>query len=323
MCNAKSITSVNKEFCGITDQRKCLDKWERFYMSENNETLREGLSILRSPSPRCFPHGVSVASMGYFRSGSTLLYNTARLWLALGAGEGLAAGYMCADASTVGVGQKGKPQEHCSMLCKDHEMKTGVANNAKVLLMSRRDPFYSVCSRKLMDVWCKRPPSEGPVDRYAINAYNKKCKNDPKVEKEETIKQCRALMKMQAGIYHARLSAGNSIAHDMLMEDYTNDPKKQIQEIALAMGICREAATNHALVEFVAQMGKQLKEHPLQSFDITQMHDVHTPQQREAKCSQLEEWMRSDRLCRQWMDANASSDANGELEKLYEMNRIE
>jgi len=282
-------------------------------MEDNADDLREPLRLLRSPS--CF-RGTSVASMGYFRTGSTLLYNTARLWLAMAAGKSLVGGFMCKDPKELGIGVKGAKQEHCSMICKDHEMKSGIAKNAKVLLMSRRDPFYSVCSRKLMDVWCRMKNTGGAVDWDAVKAYAKKCKETPDIERQETIEQCRGLMKMQAQIYFAREEAGMEIQHDMLMEDYTRDPKTQVQEIALAMGICREAATNKALVKFVVKMGHELKAHPDQSMDITQMHDVHTPEQRKAKCSNLEEYMRSDSVCRAWMDANASVTANGVLQKM-------
>jgi len=318
--NGHSVTGVHKEWCGINDGRKCMDKWEKSYMEENEGKLKKAFKILRKPG--CFPHGVSVASMGYFRTGSTLLYNTARLWLALGAGESLVAGFMCKDPKLVGIGVKGAPQEHCSMLCKDHEMKSGIDKNAKVLLMSRRDPYYSVCSRKLMDVWCRmKSRGPGPVDWDAIKAYAKKCKETPEIEKQEAIDQCRGLMKMQADIYFARQQAGKSVAFDQLMEEYESDPATQVREIALAIGICREAATHEDLVKFIVQMGKELKEHPDQSMDITQMHDVHTPEQRKAKCSNLEGWMRSDSICRAWMDANANASANGVLHKMTKDHR--
>lgn len=234
----------------------------------------------------------------------------------MAAGKSLVGGFMCKDPKEIGIHVKGAKQEQCSMVCKDHEMKSGIGKNVKVLLMSRRDPFYSVCSRKLMDVWCRMKSTGGPTDWDAIKAYAKKCKETPDIERGETIQQCRLLMKMQADIYFARQQAGREVQHDMLMEDYTRDPKTQVQEIALAMGICKEAATNKALVRFVVKMGTELKAHPDQSMDITQMHDVHTPEQRTAKCSHLEEYMRSDTVCRNWMDANASVSANAVLTEM-------
>lgn len=52
-------------------------------MKEHATELKTGLNALRAPG--CFPHGRYIVTAGYYRSGSTLLYNTARLWVALGA----------------------------------------------------------------------------------------------------------------------------------------------------------------------------------------------------------------------------------------------
>ena len=52
-------------------------------MEEHAAELAEGLALLRGPG--CFPHGKYIVAAGYYRTGSTLLFNTARLWVTLGA----------------------------------------------------------------------------------------------------------------------------------------------------------------------------------------------------------------------------------------------
>jgi len=244
------------------------------------------------------------------------LYNTVRLWSALGAGDSLVAGWMCKDPRELGIGVKGAPQEDCTVVCKDHAWREGTSNHFNKLFMSHRDPFYSVCSRKLMDVWCAMDQTgrKGPVQWDEVYAFKAKCKADPELEAKETTKQCRMLMTAQADIYYARQASNGQVAYDMLMLDYQKDPSTEVKNIALAMGICEEAATDKGLVEFVVAMGRELKAHPDKDMGITQMHDVHTKEQRKKKCSNLEEWMRSDEKCRKWMDASASYTANGVLQ---------
>merc|ERR1712039_173669 len=125
-------------------------------------------------------------------------------------------------------------------------------------------------------------------------------------------------MKMQAKIYFDRGAAEKTIAYDVLMEDYKADPAKEVRAVGRGMGICEEAVKNDELVAFVVGMGKQLRAAPDKDMGITQMHDVHTPAQRKEKCSHLEEHMRSDLECREWMDAGAAHTANAELRKMEE-----
>lgn len=306
-CKGSQVSMVPNEFCG-KGERQCMDKWEQGYVTEHAARLQRGLAALRRPG--CFPHGVSVSTMGYFRTGSTMLYNTVRLWAALAAGPSLVAGWVCTDRTAAGIGVQGAKQETCSLVCKDHEFREGVAQTAAVVLMSRRDPFYSVCSRKLMDVWCAMENQEGPTNWTAINGYKKKCKTDPEMEKAESAKQCHILMRQQAAVYAAREGAGGAIAHDMSLERYNADPNAEVEAIAKAMGICSDAASDPELVKFVVQMGAELKAHPDRNIGLTQMHDVHHDTHRKAKCSNLEAFMREDPECRTWMEANASHLAN-------------
>merc|ERR1712176_1504190 len=136
------------------------------------------------------------------------------------------AGWMCKDPRTLGIGVLGEEQAECTSLCKDHSWHTGIPESTSVVLMSRRDPFYSVCSRKLMDVWCNMDQThrKEKASWDEIYAYKKKCKSDPELEMPETVKQCHALMEMQADIYFEREMKGKHIAYDVLNEDYTRDP---------------------------------------------------------------------------------------------------
>lgn len=315
-CRGQDVTAAPKDWCGTPARKSCLDSWEVKYMSDNADKLSKGLRAIRSAG--CFPLGVSIAAMGYYRTGSTLLYNVVRLWAALGAGESLVAGWMCKDPKKMSIGDLGTPQEKCSSVCKDHTWHTGNAEHTSIIVMSRRDPFSSVCSRKLMEQWCKIQVPKGgkSPSREESNVYARRCKKDPVMERNETIRQCHELMKMQASIYYGREQAGKSIAYDVLMEDYEQNPAGEVRAVARGLGICKEAVNNAQLVQFVVEMGAQLKSNPSADMGITQMHDVHTPEQRKQRCSRLEEWMRSDDECRDWMDAKASVTANAELEKM-------
>lgn len=316
-CKGSSAAGkVPKEWCGLSETSTCFSKWERSYIELNAARLKRALAVLRSPG--CFPHGVSVAALGYFRTGSTLLFNIARLWLVLGAGNGLISGYTCRNPAVVGIGVDGEAAEKCSMVCKDHSWHAGVADNTQIILMSRRDPYHSVCSRKLMDIWCRVPNARGKAgtDWDAVNAYKKRCLSDPGMESQEAIKQCRGLMEMQAAIYLERRKLGKPVAYDMLMEDYARDPARQVRAIGRAIGICDAALNNDDLMHFFRAMASYLKTHPDQDMGITLMHDVHTAEQRVAKCSHMEDWMRSDDACRAWMDANASIAANSVLREM-------
>jgi len=313
-CDSDSVPAP-KEYCG-KQGKSCFDSWEKDYMERHAAQIKKGLAAIRAPG--CFPHGASVSTMGYFRTGSTLMYNIARVWGALGADGSLVGGYTCKNPVELGMGISGSDQERCSMICKDHVFHTDLAKNSHVVLMTRRDPFYSVCSRKLMDVWCnldqtgRKEKAEWPE----LNAYKKKCKESPELERPETMKQCKALMKMQADIYFEREVMGKTIAFDMLTEDYENDPHGNVQNIAKAMGICDEAASDSALVAFIVAMGVELKKHPDHDMGITQMHDVHTEEQRQAKCSNLNAWMSEDEDCKAWMDGHALAESNSELQRL-------
>ena len=56
-----------------------------------------------------------------------------------------------------GIATYTPPPQPRTVVCKLHEMTASVANEADVVVMSHRDPFGSICSRKLETTWCKNP----------------------------------------------------------------------------------------------------------------------------------------------------------------------
>lgn len=318
-CVGSMVLGAPKEWCGTKTSGRgstCTTAYEEDYLKKHGAKLQRGLKALRAPG--CFPHGVSVATMGYFRTGSTLLYNVARLWAALGAPGSLVSGFGCKSPGDMGIGVKGKATARCSVVCKDHDFKWGVAKQATVTLMSRRDPWESVCSRRLADLWC-RIRQKGRKTQASLEEkaeYQKECLRNDTVQAWEAQNQCKDLMLMQANIYHERRIKGGTIAYDVLLSDYQHAAALQVRTVAEAMGICPEAYRDPALVEFVVSAGTFLHDKPGQDMGITQMHDVHTDAQRNAKCSKLREWMRQDSDCREWMDGDASADANAILRRM-------
>lgn len=88
-----------------------------------------------------------------------------------------------------------------------------VAKSADVLLMSHRDPYHSICSRKMERMWCKSPLIEGKViaskdPRYGQAVEDCKAGN----ERFEVKMQCQVLMGMQADVY-ARREVGVSLLY--------------------------------------------------------------------------------------------------------------
>merc|ERR1712039_115512 len=79
------------------------------------------------------------------------------------------------------------------------------------------------------------------------------------------------------------------------------------------MGICQEAYKDPAVVEFVVATSKSLHGGVGAEQGITQMHGVHSDTERQASCSHLQEWMRGDEECREWIDGDASAESNAML----------
>jgi len=311
-CSAH-ISRVPKDYCVSTPDRPCLTRFEKKQLQFANQELRAGLHAIKAPG--CFQHGKTVATMGYFRTGSTLVFNIARLWAALGADGGLVAGFACHDPGEAGI----NPQEsdRCSLVCKDHLLHDGVAGGTDIFLMSRRDVWESLCSRKMMGVWCKKPASRIELKtKEEKDGFQAKCFRDKELERQETVQQCHELMEMQADIYDKRYASGRGVAYDMLMGDFTKDPMMQVQNIGRAMGICDAATGNAGLQKLMLAMSKELHDHPDHDAGITRMHDVHSARDRERKnCGPLREWVQSDAACAAWANSGAAPDQNAALQR--------
>lgn len=314
VCTTRELFFIPSDYCTSSFDRPCFTGFEFKYMHWHTADLAEGLQVLRAPG--CFRHGITVAAMGYYRTGSTMLFNIARLWAALASGSGVVSGFGCVTRKKWYENDQSRRESKCTVVCKDHEWKQGLPDTAEVVLMSHRDPLESLCSRKLMDQFCKSQPRDDKMDRVAWRAA---CLKGGIVGQGETVRQCHRLMQMQAGIYNERLAAKKTIAYDVLLSDYNRSPSEQIANIGSAMGICQAAIRNAALLKFVMQMAKLLHDKPDKDIGITRMHDTHKQEQRQKHCSSLLEHMRSDRRCSAWQDASGSVEANpfksGEVKK--------
>jgi len=280
----------------------------KYMLWQRNTGVNEGINFLRAPG--CFPHGINVAVMGYFRTGSTLLFNVARLWAALASERGMQSGFNCMERKSISP-TKDLAKSKCTIVCKDHQFKGGVAETTDLVLMSHRDPFESVCSRKIMDQFCKDAPKD--KKSMGVEEYHKQCKQSDALMKKEAVVQCHMLMEMQRDIYTARGSSGKEIALDVLLTDYYAKPEATVVSIGRAMGICEAALQNSPLVGVLLAMMKYLHDKPDRDMGITRMHDTHSAKKVEANCAGLLEWMRADPKCVEWMDGNASAASNSIL----------
>merc|ERR1712014_383202 len=112
-------------------------------------------------------------------------------------------------------------------------------------------------------------------------------------------------MQMQAEIYRKRQQVGGSIAYDVLLSDYRTSLEQQIAAIGRVMGICAAAASDPAILAFLAAMMRYLHDKPDKDMGITRMHDTHSQKQRDGKCSEIMRHMRTDSTFASWQDANA------------------
>lgn len=158
-----------------------------------------GLKILRDPS--CFRPGKFSIVAGYYRTGSTLVFNQARLWLYLvlsflfkkihvsfcyifcqqaTGGENFYAGWQCDNVTQlrtedlmcvkivlplrkITCWHRVSSQKPRTMLCKLHSLKNYFldAREFDHLLMSRRSLRESLCSRMLEGLFCKKSLPSG------------------------------------------------------------------------------------------------------------------------------------------------------------------
>lgn len=252
----------------------CHTNFEKTYLSEHAAELQEGLAALHGW--RCVPESQTVVAAGYFRTGSTLLYNVARLWLELALPGKLATGYGC-HGHDAGPG---------ATLCKEHLVSTELAEKANVLLMSHRDVHATVCSRLAFQARNGSPPSAAVAS-----------------------KECKELRKQQAAVYTSMATVGKRVAHDVLTTESGLD-EAEFTAVARALGICESAATNPQLLIFMKNMAERLLSHPDESSRITQMHASTAEDTKQDLCSNLSDWIAEDAECAQWAAESGGVHAN-------------
>lgn len=224
----------------------CLTSLEREYLTEHAPKLAKGLSVLRDGncmSPK------RVITGGYFRTGSTLLFNQARLWMILAFPKGTAAGY---DPDMTQF------LKSASVVAKQHDMDSDKAKAADVLLMSRREVAPSVSSRLVADVYSFNLTRISAASRDEL-------RNDANNE-------CMRLGKMQANMYSRWNQLGKTVAYDVLLEDFVKDQDREIKAIAKSLGVCSQAREDQHLIDMVKFMTNALHSQPDRDPSITQMH---------------------------------------------------
>lgn len=257
---------------------------------------------------------------GIYRSGSTLLYNIVRLWTAFGQGAGtggMAAGRKCTPDMHEYAGSR-------VTVCKDHMLHDRVAKSVDVVLMSRRAPAQSVCSRKLEGQWCRWPEKLGrPKLKWNTpewNAFIQHCLTDKELSYAEVGRQCRELMRLQADVYHGRHTVGRGIAFDSLLSDFTEDPARQIGRIGQAMGICSQATTDVKILTVLVSLAKNLQSDTAGASEITFMHGTHTNlTERAEKCGFIKAAVYAETECAKWARHDAAYSSNAVLRRMADL----
>lgn len=313
------------------DRIPCLSSFEKDYMTKYSTQLAAGLAALRRPG--CFPHGKLIVAAGYYRTGSTLLFNTIRLWGVLGAEDNLLAGWGCHPKAKLGL-HDGSTMRPRTVVCKIHDMQAKIAEAADVVIMSHRDPYETICSRRMSNDgqgnwrnWCKKPNAinhlKQRTDENADewDAAVKSCLDGNFYG--ETSEQCRILQGLQAEVY-ARVEAvaGKKIAYDVPLVGMQTEPGKHIGNIARAMGICEAAASDVELHKMIQAMGELLgRDHGhSEDSDLTRMHEVHSDEERLKLCNKIPAAIEADPDCHQWQDSEAAAESNRILQFMRQCN---
>mmetsp|Transcript_19630 Transcript_19630/g.55193 ORF Transcript_19630/g.55193 Transcript_19630/m.55193 type:complete len:342 (+) Transcript_19630:79-1104(+) len=271
---------------GSQVNESCTTKFEKQYLLDHQEELKEGLEALRKPG--CVKPGNKVATGGIFRSGSTLLFNQVRLWMNL------------AFPNNVSTGFDPDPEHfhfakaHGAVVAKAHKLHDWLARESDHLLMSRRSVVDSVITR-ISFLNGTRPVhlTGSPKDEAdLLKAVGDDCKN---------------LMCQQREAYSAWEKTGRTVDYDVLLSDYFADPAREIQKIAESSGVCKQAAENKALQAFVEAMGKDLMHMDLLSPDarLTQMHEPSKEVDKAKLRPSIQRHVDSIPKCHAWSAADA------------------
>lgn len=261
----------------------CLTKFEKKYLEENkdNENLQKALEVLRKPG--CVAKGQKIITGGIFRSGSTLLYNQARLWMSLAFPGDASAGYAPSHD------QFEAPAS--AVVLKLHMIDEWHANHSDKLLMSHRSVGETILSRMGSKM-------SNPTEKELAE----------KVEKE-----CTGLMTQQTGAYKAWEKIGKKVSYDVLLSDFEEKQRREIENIARGLGVCAEASKNQELHALVQAMAKHLIDNEGDAGLITQMHKAHAENYELAPA--VEKHIKQIPQCNEWAAKNGNPEYNAELIK--------
>lgn len=226
------VQNEDADLQGNWCQGECFTSSEKAYLTEHASELEKGLSVLRGfncMSPK------RVVTGGYFRTGSTLLFNQARLWMVLAFPKGTTVGF---DPDMTQF------QKSASAVAKQHSMNIDKANAADVLLMSRREVAASVSSRVVVNAY------KGNIERVSAASRNEL--------RDHTREQCKVLASMQAHMYSVWKRTGRTVAYDVLLEDWMKDQDREIKAIAKALGVCSQAREDQHLIDMFKFMANEL-----------------------------------------------------------------
>lgn len=269
----------------------CLTAAEAEYLKYNETRLKKGLAALRRPG--CVPRGRLVVAAGFFRTGSTLLFNVARLWLGLADPSLLAVGYDCGNGQNMMRGVLDRGPANRTVLCKEHKPEESVLRRMDVLLMSRRSTRETLCSRVVVS---QEDPSDSKIVRHR--------------ERESL---CRELMKQQAMIYEKTRRLGKWASYDMLLSDFQADSDRETRAVTKALGICKEARNDKELLRFTRWLSEYLpNQRPSKDLRTTQMHPPLSAQDKTDRCGNVKKLIDSELACRAWALADSSVYANAE-----------
>lgn len=258
----------------------CLTGWEKEYMQNNSETLAVGLKALRQQG--CVPAAQKILIGGYFRTGSTQLFNQARVWMGLAFPGSAASGVL--PTST----QLDATDPSFTIVSKQHGLEHDRAMAFDVMLMSSRSVVDTVITRTDM----------------------KSDMNPENITLEAVKKACYTVLNQQGRMYRMWESTGRKVAYDTLLEDWVKDPEKEISNIAEALGVCKEAASDKALVKFIHDMTNNVRDHPGLGTRLTQMHGFQSKDHKALLRPKVMEFMEQEPWCKEWADGNARVASN-------------
>jgi hypothetical protein len=229
------------------------------------------------------------------------------------------AGWGCPERQALGLGHIKEVDAAATpftVICKLHEMNGAINQKDVRVLMSHREPWGSICSRKMENQWsyCKSVACHAKLmtaEEYKQCA--RACSDSP--DQKAAVKlACRELMALQTGVYINSEAANVTVGHDVPLESWQSDPFGEIALVGKSMGICKEAYEDRALVEMIHAMGVHLENTPAADTSTTRMHKVHQDSERDEVCSHIQAGIDADPTCKQWSDSGGLQEENPMLE---------